>query len=73
MSKRNEEYWRDRAIEREAYWNKQSRDKVEKALARQYYNSMRRIQDDIAALYGRFADENGLSPKEARKLWQVCR
>lgn len=68
MSKRNEEYWRDRAIEREAYWNKQSRDKVEKALARQYYNSMRRIQDDIAALYGRFADENGLSPKEARKL-----
>ena len=68
MSKRNEEYWRDRAIEREAYWNTQSREKVEKALARHYYNAMRRIQDETAALYGRFADDNGLSLKEARKL-----
>ena len=64
----NEEYWEERAIKREAYWNKQSREKIEKGLTVQYRKTARNIIDDIAALYGRFADENGLSVKDAEAL-----
>jgi len=68
MGKKDENYWKDRATEREEYWYKQSREKIEKNLARQYRQSAQKIQDDIAALYGRFAKENGLSLKEATAL-----
>jgi SPP1 gp7 family putative phage head morphogenesis protein len=68
MGKKDENYWKDRATEREEYWYKQSREKIEKDLARQYRQSAQKIQDDIAALYGRFAKENGLSLKEATAL-----
>ena len=68
MGKKDENYWKDRATEREEYWYKQSRDRIEKDLARQYRQSAQKMQDDIAALYGRFAKENGLSLKEATAL-----
>ena len=68
MGKKDENYWKDRATEREEYWYKQSRDRIEKDLVRQYRQSAQKIQDDIAALYGRFAKENGLSLKEATAL-----
>ena len=69
MGKKDENYWKDRATEREEYWYKQSRDRIEKDLVRQYRQSAQKIQDDIAALYGRFAKENGLSLKEATALY----
>lgn len=64
----DEKYWADRAIKREAYWNKQCREVIEKRLASQYNKTARSIMQDIAALYGQFADENGLSIKEATAL-----
>lgn len=66
--KDNTEYWRDRAIEREALWNNKSRSTVEKELAEQYRKAALAIQDDIAVLYGRFATDNGLTLKEAKAL-----
>ena len=64
----DEKYWADRAIKREAYWNKQCREVIEKRLASQYNKTAQSIMKDIAALYGQFADENGLSIKEATAL-----
>lgn len=64
----SETYWAERAKEREKYWFKKSQDTIEKELARYYLASLGRIQDDIAALYGRFATDNGLTMAEARKL-----
>jgi SPP1 gp7 family putative phage head morphogenesis protein len=68
QDKDNAEYWRDRAIEREAFWNDKSRSTVENELAEQYRQAAQAIQNNIAALYGRFATENGLSVKDARAL-----
>lgn len=64
----SEEYWAQRAIEREKEWHKKCQETIEKELARYYLASLGHIQTDIAALYGRFAKDNALSVEEARKL-----
>lgn len=64
----DEKYWADRAIKREAYWKKQCREVIEKCLASQYNKTAQGIMKDIASLYGQFANENGLSIKEATAL-----
>lgn len=64
----SEEYWAQRAIEREKEWHKKCQETIEKELARYYLASLGHIQTDIAALYGRFAKDNVLSVEEARRL-----
>ena len=64
----NEDYWKKRAEEREAEWSKKSKDTIEKELAQYYEQALSRINDDIAALYGRYAKDNNLTYAEANKL-----
>lgn len=64
----SEKYWAKRAEEREAAWNRKCRETVEKELARYYQDSLEKIQNDMAALYGRYANENKLSMADVRKL-----
>lgn len=64
----SETYWARRAEEREKYWYQKCRDTIDKELAAYYVDSLGRIQTDIAALYGRFAKDNKLTAREARKL-----
>lgn len=61
-------YWARRSTEREEEWNKKSQDTVEKELAAQYERSAQRIQANIEQLYGKFANDNGISISEAKKL-----
>lgn len=63
-----EEYWQRRNIEREAAARKLSEQTIEKELSRLYRRSLRAIQKEIDALYGRFSAQNGVSISEARKL-----
>ncbi|WP_308525882.1 minor capsid protein [uncultured Veillonella sp.] len=63
-----EEYWQHRNIEREAAARKLSEQTIEKELSRLYRRSLRAIQKEIDALYGRFSAQNGVSISEARKL-----
>lgn len=64
----SEAYWAKRAEEREAAWQKKSRETLEKELAAYYEASLDHIQRNIDALYGRFAKDNALSVEEGRKL-----
>lgn len=64
----SEKYWAKRAEEREAKWYKKSRAAVEKEIADYYMQSLHHINNDIAALYARFAADNELTMAEARKL-----
>ena len=64
----SEAYWAKRAEEREAAWQKKSRETLEKELAAYYEASLDHIQRNIDALYGRFAKDNALPMEEARKL-----
>ena len=64
----SEAYWAKRAEEREAAWQKKSRETLEKELAAYYEASLDHIQRNIDALYGRFAKDNALSIEEGRKL-----
>ena len=64
----NEDYWKKRAEEREAEWNKKSKDTIEKELAQYYEQALSRIADDIAVLYGKYAKDNNLTYTEASKL-----
>ncbi len=64
----SEAYWEKRAQERENAWHKKSQDTIEKELARYYHVSLKQMQKDMEALYGRFAQDNELSMTEARKL-----
>lgn len=61
-------YWARRSTEREEEWNKKSQETVEKELAAQYERSAQRIQANIEQLYGKFANDNGISIAEAKKL-----
>lgn len=61
-------YWARRSTEREEEWNKKSQETVEKELAAQYERSAQRIQANIEQLYGKFANDNGVSIAEAKKL-----
>ena len=61
-------YWARRSTEREEEWNKKSQETVEKELAAQYEQSAQRIQANIEQLYGKFANDNGISIVEAKKL-----
>lgn len=61
-------YWARRSIEREEEWNKKSRETIEKELAAHYERSAQRIQANIEQLYGKFADDNGISIIKAKKL-----
>lgn len=63
-----ESYWTARATAYEEAWHKHCQDTVEKELAAYYEQALADIQNDIAALYGRFAVDNKLSPAEAHKL-----
>lgn len=64
----NEKYWADRSTEYEEAWYKRCQDTMEKDLAQYYEQALKDIQDDVAALYGRFAKDNKLSMAEAHKL-----
>lgn len=63
-----EEYWQRRNIEREAASRKLSEQTIEKELSRLYRRSLRAIQKEIDALYGRFSAQNGVSIADARKI-----
>ena len=65
---RNEEYWAMRSAEREALWFERSQQEIERELARYYASSLRQIQKNIDALYGRYAKDNALDRKTAQKL-----
>lgn len=63
-----ERYWTARAKAYEEALYKQCQDTVEKELVKYYEQALADIQRDIAALYGRFAEDNQLSAAEAHKL-----
>lgn len=63
-----EEYWQRRNIEREAAARKLSEQTIEKELSQLYRRSLRAIQKEIDALYGRFSAQNGVSIADARKI-----
>lgn len=66
----NEEYWQERTAALESKWFDKCRSEIEKELARYYRSASQHIQDDIAALYARFAQENKMTFTAARKLIQ---
>ena len=68
MSKNNQKYWRNRAIQFEKDWFNRSQKTIEKKLADHYQKSLSAIQDDILKLYGSLAKDNGLDFDEAKKL-----
>lgn len=66
----NEQYWARRMAELEEKWNKKSRQELEAELVAYYRQALAHIQQDIDALYARFADDNGLTYVEASQLLQ---
>lgn len=68
MAITNEEYWAQRAEERELAWHKKSQETIELELAKAYRDALGKIQTEIAALYGRYAKDNQLTVADARKL-----
>lgn len=64
------EYWRKRALEREASWHKKSQQTIERELAREYEKSAAVLKERISILYARFAADNGMTYAAAVKLLQ---
>lgn len=64
----SEQYWQKRAKEREDKWLNKSKKEIEQEIKKLYVRALRNIQKDINDLYERFADENGLSMAEAKKI-----
>lgn len=64
----NEAYWAARAAAYEEAWHNRCQTTVERDLAAYYEQALADIQNDIAALYGRFAKDNKLSMAEAHRL-----
>ena len=62
------EYFASRALEREAHWNDVVTRELEEKVKLYYASTLEAIYREIAALYGKYADENGLSMQEARRL-----
>ena len=60
-------YWAKRQLEREARWHDLTTTELRK-LKRYYVAAAADIERDVAALYAKYADENGLSMTAARKL-----
>ena len=60
-------YWAKRQLEREARWHDLTTTELRK-LKRYYVAAAADIERDVAALYAKYADENGLSMAAARKL-----
>ena len=65
-----EEYWARRNRELEAEWHRKCQQEIEKELAAYYRQALRHIDDDIAKLYARFADQNGLDMVAAQRMLQ---
>ena len=61
-------YWRRRALEYEREWAERCQNEIERELAKYFREALNEIADDVAALYGKYAGENGLTMTEARKL-----
>lgn len=68
MADSTSKYWEKRAREREARWTEKCQREIEQEMARYYAAALREIEKDILALYARFAQDNALSMKDARKL-----
>lgn len=66
----SETYWQRRMEELEQHWHDKGGQTIEKELQTLYEDALDAIQDDIAALYGRFAKDNELSVVEAMRLLQ---
>lgn len=66
----SEEYWAQRAEERELAWHEKSQHTVEMELSKAYRDALGKIQTEIAALYGRYAKDNKLTVIDAKKLLQ---
>ncbi|WP_337378652.1 minor capsid protein [Mitsuokella jalaludinii] len=66
----SETYWQRRMEELERHWHDKGRQTIEKELQALYEDALDAIQDEIAALYGRFAKDNELSVVEAMQLLQ---
>ena len=64
----SKDYWRRRAKEYEQEWAERCQSTIERELASYFRESLKEIEDDIAALYGKFARDNVLSYSEARRL-----
>lgn len=64
----SEQYWKKRAEERENEWSKKSQAEIEKEIKNLYIRALENIKKDVNDLYERFADENGLSMADAKKL-----
>lgn len=63
-----EKYWAARAKAYEEAWYNQCQNTVEEELVKYYKQALADIQNNVAALYGRFAVDNKLSMAEAHKL-----
>lgn len=68
MSRKNQKYWRRRAIQQEKDWTNRCKQTIEKQLAAHYQQALIAIKDDILKLYGSFANANGLNFDEAQQL-----
>ena len=66
MSKTTKDYWDKRIIEQDKA-DKLSEKEIEKKINRQYQKSFRNIEDDIMALFNRYAVNNNLTYHEALK------
>lgn len=62
------EYLREQAIEREKKLNDRATRALREKVKLYFEQSLDEIQRDIAALYAKYADQNGLSMSEARRL-----
>ncbi len=65
---KKENYWRERAIEREQHWNDMATRELREKVKQYYEQTLDKIQRDVAALYAKYAGENGLTMTEARRL-----
>lgn len=64
----SDEYLRRRAVEREKNWYRKASKELNEEVSVYFKKSLDAILKDIAALYAKYADENGLSITQARKL-----
>lgn len=62
-----EEYWKDRAEQRESKWFNKSENQLEKELQVAYSRSLIKIQKETNAMYAKYAESNGLSLAQAKK------
>lgn len=61
-------YWRRRSKQFEEEWTRRIESELEPELAKYFRKALSEIEQDIAALYGKFGKDNQLTYAEARKL-----